>query len=275
METIFLILHFPFLNILIQFFILLSSNKLLKSHKITNIIWIGDKDFRYVSFANYSNGDMVVETTSNPSSSKRMFYGLKQNGEYFFNKNGISTPFSSLDSENGEKLESEIFAIKVADTNKEHLVSISMNDEYCELYDFEHNRISKVNASEFLNISMTSIGKANTLVISEKNYAIYAFWSNNIFKIYKLYFKSRNINEVEISKNYTKDFSNKIIGNHISCFKTEISAIFICLILYRDSSSNISKFYVIALDKDLQKLNDSYFTSTGFYPDSFYKKMLE
>ena len=51
-----------------------------------------------------------------------------------------------------------------------------MNDEYCELYDFEQNKISKVNASEFLNISMTSIGKANTLVISEKNYAIYAFW---------------------------------------------------------------------------------------------------
>ena len=270
METIFLILHFPFLNILIQFFILLSSNKLLKSHEITNIIWIGNKNFRYVSFANYANGDMIVETTSNPPSSKRMFYGLKENGEYFFNKNGISTPFYSLDAESTNKLESEIFAIKVTDTNKEHLVSISTNDEYCELYDFEKNGISKVKSSEFLNISMTSLGKANTLVINEKNYAIYAFWSNNIFKIYKLYFKSSNINEVEISESYTEDFSNKTIGNHISCFKSQESDIFICLILYKESNY-ISKFYLIALDKDLKKLGDGSFTSTGFYPDSFYK----
>ena len=168
MEKIILNLNFPFLNILIQFFILLSSNKLLKAHNITNIIWIGDKNFTYVSFANYFNGDMVVETLSNPPSSKRMFYGLKQNGEYFFNKNDISTPFYSLDAQNTNKLESEIFAIKLEDTNKEHLVSISKNDEYCELYDFEQNGISKVKASEFLNIAMTSIGKANTLVISEK-----------------------------------------------------------------------------------------------------------
>ena len=165
--------NFPFLNFLIQLFILLSSNKLLKSQEITRIVWIGDKNYSYVSFANYSNGDMLVETTSNPSSSKRMFFGLKLDGETFFTNNGISTPFYSLDTQNSDKSESEIFAIKVGDTNKEHIVSISKDDEYCEIYDFEQKETSEIKSSEFLSILMTSIGNANTFLISEKNYAIY------------------------------------------------------------------------------------------------------
>ena len=60
------------------------ANETIKTQLITNIIWIGDKGFRYINFANYSNGDMIIETTSNPGNSKRMFYGLKNNGEYLF-----------------------------------------------------------------------------------------------------------------------------------------------------------------------------------------------
>ena len=78
--------YFPFLSILIPFLALVSINllQLVKPQEITSVVWIGDKDFRYVNFANYSNGDMVVETTAKPASSNRMFYGLKQNGDYFF-----------------------------------------------------------------------------------------------------------------------------------------------------------------------------------------------
>ena len=85
-------------NIFFEFiFILLSINNLTKSQIITNIIWIGDEGFSYVNFANYSNCDIIVETTSNQSP-KRIFYGLKSNGEYFFNKNGKSTLFYSINS---------------------------------------------------------------------------------------------------------------------------------------------------------------------------------
>ena len=37
-----------------------------KAQKITRIINIGDLNYRYMDFASYSNGDMVVETTSFP-----------------------------------------------------------------------------------------------------------------------------------------------------------------------------------------------------------------
>ena len=36
------------------------SNEIIKTQWLTNIIKIGDKDFRYVNFATYSNGDMIV-----------------------------------------------------------------------------------------------------------------------------------------------------------------------------------------------------------------------
>ena len=63
------------------------DNKIIKTQWLNNIIKIGDKNFRYVNFANYSNGDMIVETTSCPGSSKRMFYGIKSNGRALFTNN--------------------------------------------------------------------------------------------------------------------------------------------------------------------------------------------
>jgi len=48
--------------------------------RICNIIIIDNKDFSYVHSANYSNGDLIVETTSLPGNSKRMFCALKKNG---------------------------------------------------------------------------------------------------------------------------------------------------------------------------------------------------
>ena len=72
------------------------ANEIIKTQLITNIIWIGDKDFRYINFANYSNGDMIIETTSYPGNSKRMFYGLKNNGEYLFQKEGKLTLYYSM-----------------------------------------------------------------------------------------------------------------------------------------------------------------------------------
>ena len=258
-----------FFIIFIRFFIFLSLKQLLivKAQEITRIIWIGDKDFGYVSFANYSNGDMVVETTSNQASSKRMFYGLKQNGEYFFDGNGIPTPFYSLNAENIEKYETEIVATKVGSTNKEYLVSISKNNEYCELYDFEGNTTSEVKASDFLGVQ-TILGNANAFLT---NYIIYAFWSDKTLKIKKLYFGSTNINEVEIKASYEKSFSGKTLGYHISCFQTEFSFILTCLTLYQKSSSS-SQFYMIALNESsLVELGTGSFTSSGFYPNSFYK----
>ena len=279
-------IHFSLMNInlsLYFLFILLSISKFLKAQEITRIIWIGDKDFSYVNFANYSNNDTIIETTSNPGSSKRMFYGLKNNGDYFFYKNGKSTPFYSINSENENptdntdtsKFESVNFIAKVKDTNKEYLVSVSMNDQYCELYDFEENNIIKLKSSTFLENEMTNIrGNTNSLIIEGENYIIFPFWSNKVLKIKKYLFNSKNINNnVQLIKTYSKSFSSKTIGNSLSCFLTATDVL-TCLILFKGTTSRgyeYSTFNIIALDKNLDEETTGSFTTLGFYPDSFYK----
>ena len=57
---------------------------IIKTQWLTNIIWIGEQNSRFINFANYSNGDMVIETSSEPGNNKRFFYGLKVNGNYLF-----------------------------------------------------------------------------------------------------------------------------------------------------------------------------------------------
>ena len=60
------------------------SNEIIKTQWLTNIIRIGDKDFRYVNFATFSNGSMIIETTSFPGNKYRYFFGLQSNGLPFF-----------------------------------------------------------------------------------------------------------------------------------------------------------------------------------------------
>ena len=51
---------------------------------IINNIILFEKDFRYLSFATYSNGDMIFSSTAYPKTNKRIFYGTKKNGRPFF-----------------------------------------------------------------------------------------------------------------------------------------------------------------------------------------------
>ena len=61
------------------------SNEIIKTQWLTNIIWIGEENSRFINFADYSNGDMIIETTSDPGNNKRIFFGLNSNGNYLFN----------------------------------------------------------------------------------------------------------------------------------------------------------------------------------------------
>ena len=53
----------------------------------TNEIWIGEKKYRFLNFANYSDGTMIVEVSYANGNSKRIFFGLKPDGSYLFDKN--------------------------------------------------------------------------------------------------------------------------------------------------------------------------------------------
>ena len=83
------------------------NNTIVKNQWLNNIIWIGDKYYRYVNLATFSSGSLVVETTS-ASNSKRMFFGIRKNGRSFFMSKGKNTRYYSMEvSEQSEMMAME------------------------------------------------------------------------------------------------------------------------------------------------------------------------
>ena len=72
-----------FLKSYIKLLIIFNFFNYAYSLLLNKIIRFGDKNFRYCHFSFNSNGDMIVDVTSNPASSSRQFFGIKQNGPFF------------------------------------------------------------------------------------------------------------------------------------------------------------------------------------------------
>ena len=121
------------------------KNSIIETQWLNNIIIIGDKSYRYINFASYSNGDMIIETTCKPGNSKRIFYGLKQNGRPFFiNKtNNEETPYYSINVEGQNepqgKYEAEGIIIKDSNSGNEYYMSVSNLEYYVEIFDFNND----------------------------------------------------------------------------------------------------------------------------------------
>ena len=115
---------------------IISNNTVITNQWLNNIICLGDKDFRYVNFASFSNGSMIVEATSIPDSPKRMFYGIQSDGEPLFNNKQYHTTIviSNQNESNNTRYEGEIFIVPI--NGQEYVFSIGKgNNKYAELLD--------------------------------------------------------------------------------------------------------------------------------------------
>ena len=65
------------------------SNPIIKIQWLNDIILVGEKDFRYVSMMITSNKDLVFATSSCPTSSNRIYYGINSEGNPLFGNNYI------------------------------------------------------------------------------------------------------------------------------------------------------------------------------------------
>lgn len=72
------------------------ANPTIKTQWLNKVIVFGDLKYRYINFATYENGDMVVEATDYPDTKKRMFFGISQNGRPFFTKDGENIFFRQM-----------------------------------------------------------------------------------------------------------------------------------------------------------------------------------
>ena len=245
------------------------DNDIIKTQWLNNIIWIGDKDFRYINFASFSNGDMILETTSIPGNSKRMFYGVKKNGRALFKNKTENkmTKFYYLEAKNQTenegniRYEAEIFisTINGGDYNgKEYLVSVGKGARYAELYDFDNDKIYQTKTYDFLKSKMDN-SRSGVINFKSNNtyYSIFSFITSSLslFNIKKLKFISLDIKENNPIINYNYRSG---IGKTTSCYITDLKYI-VCFLIYESKTSVNTKVYgyIIILDENLNDISSS------------------
>ena len=261
------------------------DNDIIKTQFLNNIIWIGDANFRYVNIVSYSNKDMIIETTSKPGNSKRIFFGIKNNGRGLFYKNGNYTYYYSIEAsgQTGNtgniRYEAEIFIATInggENDGKEYLVSIGNDNQYMELYDFDNNKIYQKSAYDLFGTKKTSIRGVAINYQSNNDYLLlYGYLSDDgsNFHLKKLKFTSLEITNANTNPKITsKPVITSTYGKSLSCFMTDLRNI-VCLYLYNYSSNTINYYYFLYLqvfDENfnqitLFKVDSSYINEYSFY----------
>ena len=236
------------------------NNTIVKTQWLNDIKWIGDKFFRYVNLATYSNGDLIVETSSSNGSAKRMFYGIKQDGSPLFTFDGKRTKNITLevDTQSGNtrnaRYYSEFFIAKIngGDNNgKEYLISVSTGNGYAELYDFDdNNKIYQKSSTSFLKFQNDGLRGSSFNYISSDNtyHSLFCFYSDSYFYINRYIFSSIDIS----NSNHTYYYNTDIIGNAISCFLSNSKKI-VCFYTYKDIYGQ-SYGYIRIINENNEKL---------------------
>ena len=134
------------------------KNDTAKIQWLNNIILIDFYKLRFGNLAMNSNGDMIFECSDEEIKGKRVFYGLKKDGSFYFNdENGNKVPtkiITVIDETQTEDIkkyppryESSITFISI--NNNEYLFSISLHTTMVEIYDLENNEVSFFSTIDF------------------------------------------------------------------------------------------------------------------------------
>ena len=254
----------------------IANNTLIEKQWLNNIICIGhgDAGYRYVNFANFSNGSMVVETTSLPGNPMRLFYGIDNNGRPLFKNNQYhsSIEIKTQSQSSNYRFEAEIFMVKI--NNKEYLVSIGKGDKFAELYDLEKiELVSQKNTTQFLNnLPMKSIFQFSINYFYDNSDNILFGYTDGSFNFYLNYlkFSSTNLDSSPIV-DYT--IIPSVLGEVVTCCMTEDKKKIMCMYIYiyYYSYTNFDIFiwiYVYNLDfSEITHLKLDYYNNNkgGYY----------
>ena len=256
------------------------NNSYAKTKWINNLIFIGELYFRYINFATYSEGHLVLETTCYPVNPKRMFFGIKQNGRPFFtNKTNNEETFyysKTLDSENEKSLESKVFIIKEStDNGKEYFLSLSKLECNAELFDFDNDIVYKKTISDFTTLSSIFSLRHAFFSFSDsgsQHYYIFGFnsyhnWANKLY-LQKHIFNS--ISNFEWATTYTGEgiTEDNVTGYEASCFKT-VNELIICFAFKKVDEQFY--YYFLKYDSDFTNYDNRRIASTMNDVNTFYK----
>ena len=132
------------------------NNTIIKTQWLNNIIILGTNSYSYVDIVITSTNDLIIETSTYPSTGERIFYGIKNNGRPYFINNQYYKIFNLENltqyEKNYKRTESTVFSVLIGENStKEYIVSFTKFSGYFELYDFEFNNIYLSTTTKIFN----------------------------------------------------------------------------------------------------------------------------
>ena len=223
---------------------------------------ISDKNFRYVSPFLTENKDLIILTTSVSGTSERKYFGITNDGRYYFkNSEGEESPYFSINAnrENDDiiyKYEGSATAIRLANDEKDYFLNIGNNNTFTELIDYQNKTISRILTGTFYYAIIVS--EKNSIFLmsptdgeQEKKYyiiSIITLFQGNYYYMCKIYY----FNSTIIENGYERVVNNNNISANrrmSSCFQSSVSYSIFCFY-----QTNDFKFTIIIYEPKL-KLN--------------------
>ena len=257
------------------------NNSIVKTQWLTNMINVGEKNFRYLNFALSSKNDLILYTISKPESSKNYFFGLKSNGRPYF-RNGTEPSFIfclNIDYSFLQKIffrfNKQITFLYLNNNEKEYLMSLVKNYYDFELYDFENNLVT----FPYFNINYLILSKKSSIIYFIENnihYYIFAFLSIPIGENSAQYY-SLEIQKCSYNYDYINDkITLRSMDNQIKVTSDAYKYMVSC---YRSEKKNIICFYysqdlnytAILYDESLNEKNSFDFGKPSNDTDLFFK----
>ena len=257
------------------------NNEIIKNQWLTNIIYIGKENSRFFNFANFSNGTMVVEVSSDSDNdeSERIFFGLKPDGDYLFNNNQDGNhEYIMIGSGKREYAENFCATIEENGEYKEYIISIPNEGLNAELYDFESDSFYQTSSTNLIQKKI--IGKRHSstnLLISGYYLIVFQSWvqfdeETTSFRTNVLEFGTKNLVEL-----INLDLISKVdyelreeIGEMTSCFVSKSNYIWTMGLI--NEGSNLSYWIIIYSPFNLERKVDwENFKAFPFYKRVFFK----
>jgi len=244
--------------------ICIVNNSIAKVQWLTNIISISELNYRYIHPFLSKNKDLIIQTTNVLGTAERRYYGLTNEGRYYFtDSKGEETPYYSIDAE-GDSLEDFLYkfegtatSIQFENDDNDYFLSIGNNNSYIELIDHYKNTITKKLSREFYQdysivSEISSIFPIKIVQDDNNDHKKYYFFpfltsSNNRYKfIPKIYY----FNSTDISHGYESVATNDFLSANrkiTSCFQSPTSNYIFCFF-----QNVLCYFYILVFEPNYE-----------------------
>ena len=108
--------------------------------QMPNIIKVGRKNFRYIHFTKDIYDNVLFDTSAYPGTNEWLFYGFNLTSLNYFNDTSFySLPVKNKDNKKIGKYGGASSFLSL--NGSTYLLSISNNDSYLEIYDFQKIKV--------------------------------------------------------------------------------------------------------------------------------------